>query len=112
MDRLINQLRFNASAQDAQAGQPRWGTVQSYDPANAVAKVLIQPEGVLSGWLPVGTLVAGNKWGIVAPPEPGQQVLIIPDAGDHESGVVIAGTWNTQDRVPQVASAPGGSPNY
>ena len=34
---------------------PRFGTVSSVDPGTATARVTLQPEGVLSGWLPLLT---------------------------------------------------------
>ena len=53
MDRLLNAIKAHSGAQDAAAGQPRFGTVTSVDPAAATARVQLQPDGVLTGWLPV-----------------------------------------------------------
>jgi phage baseplate assembly protein gpV len=73
-----------------------------------VAKVSIQPEGVLTGWLPILSQSAGPGWGLICPPTVGQQVLVLPDLGDEEHGVILGGTWSTVDRPPQPATSPGG----
>jgi phage baseplate assembly protein gpV len=109
MDRLLNALAVRSGSMDAQAGQPRWGVVQSFNPANYTAKVTLQPEGVLTGWLPIVTPTFGAGWGVVSPLQPGQQVLVVPDTGDHDNGVILGGTWNTSSTVPKIPAAPGGA---
>lgn len=109
MDKLINALKMRSATMDTLTGTPRWGLVQSYDPQNYLAKVLIQPEGVLSGWLPIVTPMVGPNWGMMMPLAQGQQVIVIPDGGDSEQGVILGGTWDTQTPVPQIPAAPGGS---
>jgi hypothetical protein len=111
MDRLLNALAIQAGSMDVQAGQPRWGVVQSFNPSNYTAKVTLQPEGVVTGWLPIVTPTFGAGWGLVSPLQPGQQVLVVPDTGDHDNGVILGGTWNTQSTVPKIPSSMGGSPN-
>lgn len=69
--------------------QLKIGLVQSYDPANHCVKVIHQPEGTMSGWLPVSTAAAGKSWGIWAPPDMGQQVVIAYHQGDPDSGIVV-----------------------
>jgi phage baseplate assembly protein V len=85
--------------------QPRIGTVTSYDPQTATAKVLLQPEGVLTGWLPVLTQWAGSGWGISCPPGTGDQVLIIPQEGDAQHGLIAGRLFSNSVRPP--AAAPG-----
>ena len=53
MDHFLNALKAQASALDHAFGQPRFGTVSSVNPSAATARVMLQPEGVLTGWLPV-----------------------------------------------------------
>jgi hypothetical protein len=110
MDRLLNALAVRSGSMDAQAGQPRWGVVQSFNPANYTAKVTLQPEGVLTGWLPIVTPTFGAGWGVVSPLQPGQQVLVVPDTGDHDNGVILGGTWNTSSTVPKTPNTLGGQP--
>ena len=90
-----------AAAQDGTGPANRWGTVQSVDTTNMTAKVLIQPENVLSGWLPINAPVAGPGWGVICPPVEGQQVKIIPDAGDHESYSIAGSTWSKANMPPK-----------
>ena len=104
MDRLINALKAHAAAQDQAAGVPRFGLVTSVDPATATARVTLQPEGVLTGWLPVLTPWAGNGWGLFCPPSPGDQVLVIPQEGDAENGLVLASSWSDQNAPPPTPS--------
>ncbi len=98
--RLVNALRIHAGALDASGPTNRWGIVQSVNTAAMTAKVLIQPENILSGWLPVLSNAAGPGSGDLNPPLVGQQVLLAPDAGDHESYVILGSTWNTAGMPP------------
>lgn len=104
MDRLLNALKGQSANQDQAAGAPRFGLVTSVDPATATARVTLQPEGVLTGWLPLLTPWAGNGWGLVCPPSPGDQVLVIPQEGDAEHGLVIARAWSNETLSPPAPS--------
>ena len=104
--RLVNTMKMHAASMDAQVGQARWGVVQSVDPVRYVAKVLIQPENVLSGWLPVMSPFVGGGFGLVSPPVIGQQVSIVADSGDHQHGIIIGGTWSSSSPTPGPAKAP------
>ena len=101
MDRLLNALKGQGASQDQATGAPRFGLVTSVDPSTATARVTLQPENVLSGWLPLLTPWVGNGWGLVCPPSPGDQVLVIPQEGDAEHGLIIASTWSAQTTPPQ-----------
>ena len=85
MTQLHNTLRRLAGQMDRQTGQMRKGVVSSYNPDNYTARVLLQPEGNLSGWLPIRAVVGGNGWGFVAGLEPGMQVSVEPQEGDPDS---------------------------
>ena len=71
MEGLFNAIRAQGALQDGQSGQARCGIVQSFDPATYCAKVTLQPENVLTGWLPIATAWVGAGWGLAAPPSPG-----------------------------------------
>ena len=105
MDRFINALKAHAGALDQGIGQPRFATVSSVDPANYCAKVLLQPEGVLSGWLPILSPWVGAGWGAVCPPVPGDQVLVLPQEGDAEHGVIVGRAFSLAALPP---AAPAG----
>ena len=76
--------------------------VTSSNPQTAMAKVLLQPEGVLTGWLPVLTQWAGSGWGLVCPPIPGDQVLVIPQEGDAQHGLIVGRLFSNSVRPPTV----------
>lgn len=111
MDRFLNAMKGQAGAMDAATGRPRFGVVTSVDPARGTARVCLQPEGVLTGWLPVLAPAVGAGWGMWCPPSPGDQVLVLPQEGDAEHGVVAGRAWSEAARPPLDASgaaAPAG----
>lgn len=95
MQRFLNALKAQAASLDQAAAHPRFGVVSSVDPASYTARVLLQPEGVLSGWLPILTCWGGNGWGLVCPPTPGQQVLVVAQEGEADHGVIIGAAFST-----------------
>ncbi len=105
MDRFLNVLKAHAGAMDQAAGQPRFGLVTSFDPATYTARVSLQPEGVLSGWLPVLSAWIGGGWGMVCPPSPGDQVLVLAQEGHAEHGVIIGRAFSNPQSPP---AAPAG----
>ncbi len=105
MDRLLNTLKGQAAALDRGQGQPRFGIVTSVDPSAYAARVALQPENVLTGWLPILSPWVGGGWGFVALPSPGDQVLVVPQEGDAEHGVVIGSSYSATNRPP--AAQPG-----
>lgn len=74
MERFLNALRAHAGALDQAIAQPRFALVSSVDPTSYTARVLLQPEGVLSGWLPIITawvgngIIVGGAFSLAAPP--------------------------------------------
>lgn len=97
VSRLMNVIKGHVSAMLAQQPRPRYGLVQSFDPNTYMVRVLIQPEGALSGWLPVLTQWVGNGWGLFCPPSPGDQVKLAPQEGSGQSYAVIGGAFSTAD---------------
>ncbi|MBW4091064.1 MAG: phage baseplate assembly protein V [Proteobacteria bacterium] len=104
MDRLLNVMKAHASALDNGHARPRFALVTSVDPATATARVSLQPEGVLSGWLPILTPSAGAGWGIWCPPSPGDQVMILAQEGDAEQGVIVGRAFSLVDTPPAAAA--------
>ena len=104
MDRFINTLKSHAAALDRRQGQPRFALVTSVDPNAYVARVTLQPEDVLTGWLPILSPWVGNGWGLVCLPSPGDQVLVISQEGDAEHGVIIGATFSNLARPPTSAA--------
>jgi phage baseplate assembly protein gpV len=105
MERFINAMKAQAGALDQAQGQARFGLVASVDPAAATARVTLQPEGVLTGWLPVLSPWIGAGWGMSCPPSPGDQVLVLAQEGDAEHGVIVGRAFSDARPAP---AAPAG----
>jgi phage baseplate assembly protein V len=103
--RLSNALRALSSSLDLMSAQAKFGLVSSVNGETGFARVVIQPDGVLSGWLPVVSPWIGSGWGLVCPLSPGDQVLVLPQEGDAEQGVILGGIYSNEQRPP---SAPNG----
>ncbi|WP_432734713.1 phage baseplate assembly protein V [Ralstonia solanacearum] len=105
---MMQQLRNHMAlaAQLAQAGRAdsRVGTVTSYDPGTASARVRLEPvdpdnpDRSLTGWLPVTSPWVGNGWGMDAPVSPGDQVEVQFFGGEIENGYVCARLFSDQQR--------------
>ena len=102
MDRFLNIIKAHANTLDSMRGQPRFGTVTSTDCGTYTARVMLQPEGVLSGWLPILTPWVGAGWGVVCPPAPGDQVMVLAQEGKADQGVIIGAAFSTVRAPPDV----------
>lgn len=70
---------------------PRFGVIQNYDPNTYRAKVMIQPENILSGWLPISSEYVGSGFGLFIGPAIGDTVLCQFVDGDFGMGVIGSG---------------------
>jgi hypothetical protein len=100
MDGFLNLCKAHASQIDQGWAQPRLATVSSVDPATYTARVVIQPEGVLSGWLPIASPWIGAGWGLACPPSAGDQVLVLCQEGESEHGIIVGRLWSTTATPP------------
>ena len=105
MDRFLNVVKTHAAALDQAQAQPRFGVVTSVDPAQGTVRVQLQPEGILTGWLPVLSCWTGAGWGMSCPPSPGDQVFVLAQEGDAEHGVVVGRAFSLAQAPP---AAPAG----
>lgn len=105
IDRLLNAMKRASSDIASSHAQPRFATIESVDPSGYSVKVTIQPEGTLTGWLPLGAAAVGNAC-IVAPPAPGDQVQITPIEGDAEHWVITARVFSAV-ALPPTSPATG-----
>ena len=101
MQRLRDAIRNQAGSVDRTLGQPRFGVVTSFNQANYTARVKLQPEGTLTGWLPVLSPWTGGGWGMVCPLAAGDQVLVVPQEGNAEHGVIVGRTYSNLSTPPQ-----------
>jgi len=104
MDEFFDLLAVKSNGTRESFAQPRIGTVTSSNSQTATARVLLQPEGVLTGWLPVLTQWAGPGWGMMCPPCPGDQVLIIPQEGSAQHGLIVGRLYSNAVHPPRVES--------
>lgn len=77
------------------------GIITSVDTAKYLAKVQLGVSGIETGWLPIGTMIAGNGYGVVAIPEQGTEVTVIFDEGNLQTGKIILCNFNNVDPPPQ-----------
>jgi Type VI secretion system/phage-baseplate injector OB domain len=104
MERFLNAIKMHADALVQTQAQPRFGTITSVDPNTGTARLTLQPEGVLSGWLPVLSPWVGTGWGMVCPPAPGDQVLVLAQEGAAEHGVIVGRIFSKQQLPPPAPS--------
>src|SRR6516165_2050847 len=100
MERLLNALKGASGRLDQLQAQPRFGIVTSVSPSDATVRVLLQPEAVLTGWLPVLSPWVGAGWGMICPPSPGDQVMVLAQEGDAEHGIIVGRAYSDQQAPP------------
>jgi phage baseplate assembly protein V len=98
-NRFRNVIRQEAQRATADLSLPRAGIVTHYDPARYCARVLLQPEGIQTGYLPIKTEFAGNGWRDYSPPSLGQVVDVHFQQGGKEAGY-IAGCFYSAKTKP------------
>ena len=98
-----NMVRQQAQRLQRQYADPRCCLVSATDGPPMCAKVLIQPEDKLTGWLPISVDWMGNGWGIVAPLSQGDQVLVIFQENDRDSGIIVKRLWDQRNLPPTQA---------
>jgi hypothetical protein len=100
-----NMMRREAGQQAVERAGTRIGTISGYDATNFMAKVMLQPDGTETGWLPIGTVGVGNGWGIQVGPSIGDMVAVEFQDGGIDAGVITQRFFNDQARPGAV---PGG----
>lgn len=105
MKRILNQMRL-AGLMTATTNNStvKFGVVEGYDPDTYSCKVMLQPNEVMTGWLPISTEWSGNGWGLFAPPSIGDMVDVHFQEGDPDSGYVSRQYFNDVERPVHVES--------
>ena len=98
MNKFLNLMRLQSETVSGNYSHTRFGTISSYDPNNYAVKVLLQPDGTESGWLPVGSPWVGNGWGMFSPPPVGTMVKVHFQEGNPEAGIVDTSHYNDSYR--------------
>lgn len=104
MSSMLNAMHAAAARQSGDRAATRLGTVSSYDPGAYCVKVLLQPEGTETGWLPIKSAWVGNGWGLFAPPSIGDQVEVQFQEDGGEAGLAGGRLYNDEDRPLPVPS--------
>lgn len=108
MDEFINQMRALAETQGQGRARTRHGVITGYDPETHSAKVKLQPDGTLTGWLPIKSLAVGNGWGIVFAPALGEAVEVAFQEDNGGAGTITGQMFNDEDRPPNTPSGEWG----
>ncbi len=98
----LNALRsahqYIAEQAGARWSQPRLGLRTSYDPNTGAVKVMLQPENIETGFIPLMPLWQGDGWGMFAPPPSGAQVLVVFQEGSLDHGMCLGALPSLVDR--------------
>lgn len=111
MQGLLNAMRLQAMLESGSRVSTLMGTVSGYNSTNYSAKVMIQPDNVETGWLPIASPWVGDTWGMVAPPTNGDVVAVICQEDDINAGIISLRLFNDKARPPSVADS-NGNPSY
>lgn len=95
---LRNEMRKEALLALGSKARPRLGTVTSFDKSSWAVKVMVQPEEIETGWIPLKSIWGGNGWGIFAAPINGAQVEISFQEDHPEAGLCGDTLFSDEDR--------------
>lgn len=104
MNGMRNQMLLAAQMANAGRASTRIGVVTSFDPGSYSAVVKLQPEGSLTGWLPIVSPWVGNGWGLFSPPSIRDLVEVQFQEDNIEAGFVCQRFYNDADRPLSVES--------
>lgn len=104
MKGMSNLWRREGERAAGQRSMPRRATVTSFDPARYAAKVLIQPEGFETGFLPIASPWVGNGWGLVCPPTPGDEVDVHFQEGGKNAAYISLRFFGSKAIPPNALS--------
>jgi phage baseplate assembly protein gpV len=99
MGKLINAMRAQANLEGGTKACEKDGTITSYDPNAQAVKVMIEPDGYETGWIPMPSCFVGSRYGAYFGPEIGQAVSVTFAEGDKDNGR-INGLFYNNAEVP------------
>jgi len=82
----------------------RYGNVTAYNPNNYTVKVMLQPEGIETGFIPLATVWVGNNFGAVFGPNIGDSVRLDFVDGSAQAAIVGGRFYNLTALPPVVQS--------
>lgn len=98
MQAHLNAMRREAATTGQESAGTRLGTISGYDASNYLAKVLLQPDGIETGWLPIAAIGVGNGWGIQVAPNIGDMVEVEFQDGGIDAGLITGRFFNNSAR--------------
>lgn len=104
MGHHLNQMRQEALSAGGAIQYVRVGVVSGYNPDSYCAKVMLQPDGIETGWLPIGAISIGNGFGIQAAPNLGDQAIVFLKEGNLDAGMVGAFMFSDDERPVSLPS--------
>lgn len=99
---LANLIRREAAGPSNARAPNRFGIVTSYNKTTYAVKVTIQPEGIETGWIPLGSTAIGNGFGIVMGAKAGDLVQLSFIDGDHSTPTIVGRFFSDKQRAPEV----------
>ncbi|MBX9934561.1 MAG: phage baseplate assembly protein V [Methylobacterium sp.] len=102
MDELSELIRREASSPANARSATRIGEVTSYNKETHAVKLKLQPEGIETGWVPLGGIAIGKGFGIAIGAKAGDQMVVSFVDGDHNNPVVISRIFSDQQKPPKV----------
>lgn len=81
---------------------PRIGLVVNYDPKRFAVKVQLQPEGTITGWIPLTAVAIGNQFGVLHAPNIKDQVEVHFGEGDQLAARVMTRHFSKVDVAPEL----------
>lgn len=99
-DRFAGAMRSQAVRAMSGVRSARTGIVSSFDATAYSVRVRLQPDDVETGWLPIWSPWVGNNWGLICPPSIDDQVLVLFEEGDPDTGKVLGGFYSQADKPP------------
>ena len=103
MNELINLIKREA-ARSAGANRNRIGKITSYDPQTYAVKVMLLPDNVETGWVPMSAPFIGNGFGIAVGPSIGDMVIVDYHEGDQDSPFVVNRIYSKKTKAPVAQS--------
>lgn len=100
---LANSVKQAAALEHGQRLIKNDGTISAYNPANYTVRVMLEPQQVETGWIPLKAPWIGNGWGMVVGPSLGDAVSVFFN-GSPNQGVAMLGLFNDVDQPPPVPS--------
>ncbi len=101
---LLHVMRLQAARNAADYQASAVGSIQNFDPNQWAVRVLLQPDGILTGYLPLSSPWVGNSWGLFAAPSIGDMVDVQFIDGDIEAGIATQRLFNAANRPLAVQS--------